>query len=151
MKVVPKVLERTVPQDIMAVVSCQAPRHQHLFHQPDPGSPGGLYLLSSVRWWSAGRSRQLSASLSHNLLLVAEGDVEPIKGDGIIVEFRRIYNAHRTWCQRTKVQRGDVDTLNICIFINLRAKYVHTQNTQRHRRTLKGLRLNTPPTTSRGS
>lgn len=30
-----------------------------------------------------------------------------------------------------KVQRGDVDTLNICIFINLRAKYVHTQNTQK--------------------
>lgn len=36
-----------------------------------------------------------------------------------------------------KVQRGDVDTLNMCIFINLRAKYVHTQNTQRHRRTLR--------------
>lgn len=43
-----------------------------------------------------------------------------------------------------------MDTLNICIFINLRAKYVHTQNTQRHRRTLKGLRLNTPPNHKQG-
>lgn len=48
-----------------------------------------------------------------------------------------------------KVQRGDVDTLNMCIFINLRAKYVHTQNTQRHRRTLRP-QIKYPPNHKQG-
>lgn len=65
--------------------------------------------------------------------------MEPIKGDGVIVEFGREFIMHTGHGAKglPKVRRGDVDTLNICIFINLRAEYVHTQNTHKTPKDLR--------------
>lgn len=58
----------------------------------------------------------------------------PIKGgDGIVESGSEfiMHTGHGAKGLLTKVGRGDVDTLNICIFVNLRAEYVHTQNTRK--------------------
>lgn len=59
--------------------------------------------------------------------------MEPIKGDGVVVEFRGKFIVHTGHCGKGFLRFSEETwTLSIyVIFINLRAKYVHTQNTQK--------------------